>query len=776
MFLKDDQGNLLDGSYSLDVKLYNSQSGGAALWSETHNVTIDNGNVNLILGSNNSLNLDFDQTFWLEITVDNGTPLDRVKLTAVPYSMRAKTVPDNSVEYNKLKDATFHNAILKFDVGTGEWEETQESDPVYNNSAASSISSNDITDWNDAYSWGDHANEGYISTGDAAGGDLTGTFPNPDIAAEVVEIDELSDAATDSESVFIGDGSGSTDDGSNKNTAVGINSLNSNTSGTNNTAVGRYAMSSNTSGSYNAALGTDALMNNNSGGGNTAIGYASQKNTTYGTSNTSVGNNSMKNNIAGSKNVAIGDDALNSNENGDNLVAVGFQALYKNASTTPITFNGGTENTALGYQALKENTTGSANTAAGFQALSTNTSYGNNSAFGYKALNGNSGSNNNAFGSEALDNTSGSGNNAFGVRALYNNTIGSENSAFGKYALRKNEGGSYNSSFGNWSMYSNTSGDENVAVGYEALRSNTKGYYNVAVGYEALRNNTNGYYNVAVGYEALESNTSGDRNSAIGYAALNSNTSGDYNVALGSTALSENTVGYYNVSLGYSSGDYSNGSHYQCTFVGRGAEFYSGESLSKITALGNKAWATDDNHVRIGNSSVTQIGGEVSWSNLSDARFKKDVKEDVPGMEFISKLRPVTFHKDVKKFNDFSGKPDSLFNNPLDIEGRKKQEAIKYTGFLAQEVEQAAEEVGYDFSGVNKPSHDGDYYGLRYAKFVVPMVKAMQQQQEIIEKQKNNIDSQENEIKELKSQLNSLNEKIEQLEKKYQELIEKVNR
>jgi len=50
-----------------------------------------------------------------------------------------------------------------------------------------------------------------------------------------------------------------------------------------------------------------------------------------------------------------------------------------------------------------------------------------------------------------------------------------------------------------------------------------------------------------------------------------------------------------------------------------------------------------------------------------------------------------------------------------------------YTGFVAQEVEQAAKELNYEFSGVDAPKNENDVYGLRYAEFVVPLVKAVQE-------------------------------------------------
>ena len=48
-------------------------------------------------------------------------------------------------------------------------------------------------------------------------------------------------------------------------------------------------------------------------------------------------------------------------------------------------------------------------------------------------------------------------------------------------------------------------------------------------------------------------------------------------------------------------------------------------------------------------------------------------------------------------------------------------------------VEQAAKETGYEFSGVDKPKNSTDFYGLRYAEFVVPLVKGMQEQQQMIQ-------------------------------------------
>jgi hypothetical protein len=74
-------------------------------------------------------------------------------------------------------------------------------------------------------------------------------------------------------------------------------------------------------------------------------------------------------------------------------------------------------------------------------------------------------------------------------------------------------------------------------------------------------------------------------------------------------------------------------------------------------------------------------------------------------------------------------------------------EAIQFTGLLAQEVEAAASSLGYNFSGVDKPTNEQTVYGLRYAELVVPMIKAIQEMKQMIERQ-------QAEINDLKIKLN----------------------
>ena len=94
-----------------------------------------------------------------------------------------------------------------------------------------------------------------------------------------------------------------------------------------------------------------------------------------------------------------------------------------------------------------------------------------------------------------------------------------------------------------------------------------------------------------------------------------------------------------------------------------------------------------------------------------------------------------------------------------------------YTGFIAQDVEAAAKKLNYDFSGVYHPQNDKDLYGLSYADFVVPLVKAVQElsaandnKQQQIDSLKQNNTALLSDNKILHQQLNDINAKINQIE------------
>src|SRR6266536_2387041 len=333
-----------------------------------------------------------------------------------------------------------------------------------------------------------------------------------------------------------------------------------------------------------------------------------------------------------------------------------------------------------------------------------------------------------------------------------------------------------NTAGGHVALFKNTTGSKNTAVGYAALYNNTTGEYNTANGYEALNSNTFGDANTANGSYTLYSNTTGNSNTANGYDALYYNITGYSNTASGQGALYSNTTGNYNTADGGSAGSFNNNSTF-CTFIGFDADQIVSTDFTNSTALGYASRITASNQVRIGNSSITSIGGYEPWTNLSDNRFKKNIKENVPRLEFINQLHAVTYTMDVTKRRNFlgEGKEDEATmvesktvheKNPeaeaLIQKGIQEKEKIIRTGFVAQEVEEAAKKIGYDFSGVDKPTNEHTPYGLRYSEFVVPLVKAVQE----LSKQNDELNLKMSQFENLKMENQELRSRLHYIEQK----------
>jgi hypothetical protein len=378
--------------------------------------------------------------------------------------------------------------------------------------------------------------------------------------------------------------------------------------------------------------------------------------------------------------------------------------------------NKGTQNTFVGEGAGNAITTGKNNAAFGYQALYKNTTGGANTAIGTYALN---------------LNKTGQQNTATGYATLVSNTNGSFNTANGTAALNYNSTGTWNTANGDYAMYLNTIGYNNTATGGNALYSNTEGGYNTAYGYNALYNNSTAYFNTAVGGGALSSNTTGSVNTAVGSVALADNTTGSGNTAVGRFALAHSS-GSGNTALGNHAGD-ENIAGNSNTYIGEGATPNAG-NLDYSTALGSGSRVSASNQVRLGDNNVTSIGGYADWTNISDGRVKKNIKGNVPGLAFINKLNPITYNlnldaadKIIQKTSPKDKDGKTIQFTQVELISRKAKEQIVYTGFVAQDVEKVAKGLNYDFSGVDAAKNDKDLYGLRYAEFVVPLVKAVQE-------------------------------------------------
>ena len=265
---------------------------------------------------------------------------------------------------------------------------------------------------------------------------------------------------------------------------------------------------------------------------------------------------------------------------------------------------------------------------------------------------------------------------------------------------------------------------EGVAIGTYAQGANAASP--IALGYFAMANNT-GSFNIGIGQQTLEYSTGGG-NIAIGSIALFSNNSGENNIGIGFETLQNTTNSYYNTAIGCNTGRaFDNG--YNNVFLGANCDV-NGAGYYNVIAIGQGVVCTASDQAIIGNSATNSIGGYANWTNFSDGRYKKNMKDGVKGLDFIMRLRPITYNLDVTGIRNHLGQKSPADAGTQRSIAAREREVL--SGFAAQEVEAAAVASGYEFSGVDKPKNANAFYGLRYGDFVVPLVKAVQEQQQMI--------------------------------------------
>jgi hypothetical protein len=184
-------------------------------------------------------------------------------------------------------------------------------------------------------------------------------------------------------------------------------------------------------------------------------------------------------------------------------------------------------------------------------------------------------------------------------------------------------------------MYINTTGRNNTAVGASAMNQNTGGQNNTAVGYQAMNNNGTGQSNTAVGSQAMLVNTTGQLNTAVGYLAGSNITTGQNNVVIG-----------------------ANGAASTATITNE-VTIYNGTNLCRFQ------------------------GAATAWTFTSDARDKTNISGIPVGIDFINKLRPVSYQWDRRDWYENKQSDGS------------KTEPIASLGFIAQEVDEAVQMSGH---------------------------------------------------------------------------------
>ncbi len=112
-YIVDESDDPITDTQGITFEIFDVPTGGSPLWIEVRNVAAVGGYINVYLGSNSPINLPFDKQYWLQVTLGTGDPYPRTPLSAVPYAIHslnadvakmAQEVPDKSITREKLSD------------------------------------------------------------------------------------------------------------------------------------------------------------------------------------------------------------------------------------------------------------------------------------------------------------------------------------------------------------------------------------------------------------------------------------------------------------------------------------------------------------------------------------------------------------------------------------------------------------------------------------------------------------------------------------------------
>jgi len=389
---------------------------------------------------------------------------------------------------------------------------------------------------------------------------------------------------------------------------------------------------------------------------------------------------------------------------------------------------------------------------AGFIQRTDDLAVGSNTFFGLEAgLNTIlvTGYANSFFGDDAgRTNTNGSYNSFLGSNAGFTNN-GDGNSFFGYNSGYFTSSGSYNSFFGNYSGQSNTGGSYNVFIGDNSGGANISGSYNSFFGESTGRfSNSSGSGNTLLGSGADVNFENLQNATALGYKALVSQSNSL--VLGGNTAVEGGSIETY-VGIGTSAPDTklevngsngvairisSSGSGQNLEFLDENAgtdfriknsgtltvqrstdDFSSTTDIAEFTA--SLFRPSTDNTIGLGSASFkwTEVWSVNGTIQTSDARDKNELRLVTGALDKIAELRPVYF---------------SWKEQGID-QGRE------HIGLMAQELQQVIPQAVIDHEWAEDPKTgqmewvQTDRMGVNYAELIPVLVRAIQEQQVMIE-------------------------------------------
>jgi len=300
-------------------------------------------------------------------------------------------------------------------------------------------------------------------------------------------------------------------------------------------------------------------------------------------------------------------------------------------------------------------------------------------------------------------------------------------------------GARYNVALGRNALRNATTAQQSCAIGDSTLRNVTNGNYNNALGFGCLNGIETGSYNIGIGHQALFYNHNIEGNTAIGYRAMMGNDNNDectYNTALGYHAGYYVGSGSKNVMIGYQCVDDNYWKNSNTVYVGAGCVPSAVAGIENENVFGYATTGGGSNSVRIGNTSVTSIGGDAAWTDTSDLRIKRNIQSGSLGLDFINKLNPVIFQKvnpseypeeiierRYTERTQWDPETSSSITTPADPP--PLTDNSWYDGLIAQEVSASLSELGVESNIWDKDPKGKQ--GIKYGILTIPLIKAVQE-------------------------------------------------
>lgn len=468
------------------------------------------------------------------------------------------------------------------------------------------------------------------------------------------------------------------------------------------------------------AFGVSTLAaNKNStlaGGSNTAVGYASQFNSVDTSGNTSVGTLTLGvcTGVNSAHNGAFGNSTLEALVSGAQNNAFAYRSMYQLVR--------GSNNTAMGDITLQGLIAGDLNTVFGAQAGFTKRGGNFLCAFGYEAcfsetdalisgiskaasavvtLSTVSGANpyaandyvtfSDVGGMTQINQLAGIVTAVGGVSGAWTVTVAIDSSAFSVYTSGGYLAPAGNMGFGVKSLFTSQFASGNSVFGYESMSAAIPGLGNSAFGFQTGRAMVGGAFNALFGWRAGLVISSGTSNSLFGAGAGNAITTGGSNVCAGNNAGNAITNGSNNTSVGTGAGT-ANGTNRQC--------------------FGFNAQCIADNTITLGDTNIIQIRAQVTViTAISDARDKMNFTKPSLGLDFIRALKIHEFDWN-RRDGTWAGRHDM--------------------GIIAQELQAIEKQFDCKWLGL-VTDDDPEHLEATPGKFLMPLVKAVQEQADLID-------------------------------------------